>query len=465
MNRGFWIAAALLFMVGIGAYAYNGQYSRYLSDDFCIYNESIGRDAIAKTVEWYSNSGGRIAQYMTLVWSLSAGVEFASISPALLLAAWLLALTWALYPLARRVVGAGSAAWAWAAALILAALAGAPQIAQSLYWITGAYTYTAPLIAASLLFGVLIRARTEIVSTVLASIAAFALALIAGTFAEPLATWLAAILCLSCIALLVPRFGMTHSARRGVAVWIAGTLGALAAVVILVIAPGNAVRAGAFTASESVFSAGIGTIQYGLLYLLLAYRTAPVVLLGLYLLAVLVALTARGTVQQVRFVHLALWIGAGMVALIAFMFPGVYATSVPPPARSFIVPFFSLSVTVIGAGWLSGWITRGRRTRRRRVAISARVGGGMALAVIALMVGVTAVNELRYTATYTRHAAEWDARDAQLRGLDAGTDAVVAPFTADIAASMGLDTVGDNIDIWVNRCAAAYYGLASVRTG
>jgi hypothetical protein len=451
-----WIAAAgLLLTLGIAVYAFNGVYSRYMADDYCIVGEIRGRDLFSMTAQWYREASGRVAQFIALIVTLNLGVGFAAVSPALLLLAWIAALTWSLLPLARRFAPERSA---WAAliaalALVWAALAGTPQIPQTLYWVTGAYTYTAPLIIASLLPGVVLRARAP----ELPSIAMLALTLIGGTFSEPNATWQFALLLAGLAAAVLLR-----ASHAQIVTLCAGLIGAGLAVVVLLASPGNLLRSAAFTPSGSVAATAVGSARYALLYALaLAPRLAPLALLALFIVPSLIALAMpQLPILPSRRLGwaLILWIAAGFFSLTAFMTPGVHATSAPPPARSFIIPFFSWSTALAGAGFLCGCIIRARHGGRPA---AVRAAAPLSAALIALAVGASALPELTAAPVYAQYAAEWDARHRALREADGAV--TVPPYTVDLALSSGLDTLTDDPDDWVNRCAAAYYELESVR--
>ncbi|PJF26278.1 MAG: hypothetical protein CUN53_08515 [Phototrophicales bacterium] len=451
-----WIAiAGLLLIVGIGVYAFNGIYSRYMADDYCIINEIRGRDLLSMTAEWYHSASGRVAQFVALIIALNLGVSFAAVSPALLLLAWIGALTWSLLPIMRHFAPERSrlAALTASAALIAAALAGSPQIPQTLYWVTGAYTYTAPLIIASFLPGIVLRARTPL----LPSAAALTLTLISGTFSEPNATWLLAALLSALIGTALVRAQRAQTVTLG-----AGALGAALAILVLLSSPGNALRSTAFTPSDSVIATGLRSIQYALLYTLaLAPRLAPVALVALFIVPSLIALSMPRLpdlpTERLGWALL-LWIGAGLFMLTAFMAPGVHATLAPPPARAFIIPAFGWSVTLAGAGWLFGCILRARHGHRP---ILTRAAAPLGAALIAILAAVTVVGEITLTPIYAAYAAEWDARDRALWEADGAIS--VAPYTRDLAVSTGLDTLTDDPESWLNRCAADYYDLVSIR--
>jgi hypothetical protein len=451
-----WIAiAGLLLLIGIGIYTFNGIYSRYMADDYCIVHEIRGRDLVSMTAEWYQSASGRVAQFVALIIALNLGVSFAAVSPALLLLVWIAALTWSLLPLMRHFAPDRSrlAALTASAALIVAALAGSPQIPQTLYWITGAYTYTAPLILASLLPGIVLRARAPL----LPSAAMLLLTLISGTFSEPNATWLLAALLSALVGAVLVRAPRAQLVTLG-----AGAMGAALAILILLASPGNALRSTAFTPSDSVIATGLGSIQYALLYALaLAPRLAPLALLALFIIPSLIALSMPRLpalpTERLGWALL-LWIGAGLFMLTAFMAPGVHATLTPPPARAFIVPAFGWSVTLAGAGWLFGCILRARHGQRP---ILTRAAAPLAVGLIALLVVLTVAREAALTPVYAQYAAEWDGRDRALQAAE-GT-AIIPPYTRDLAVSTGLDTLTDDPESWLNRCAADYYDLTAIR--
>ncbi len=451
-----WIAiAGLLLLVGIGVYGFNGIYSRYMADDYCIIHEIRGRDLVSMTAEWYQSASGRVAQFAALIIALNLSVGFAALSPALLLLVWIAVLTWSLLPLIHHFEPDRPrlAALTASAALILAALSGSPQIPQTLYWVTGAYTYTAPLIVASLLPGIVLRARTRL----LPSAAMLTLTLVSGTFSEPNATWLLA-------ALLSALIGaaLLSAPRAQIATLGAGVIGAALAILILLLSPGNALRSTAFTPSDSVIATGIGSIQYALMYALaLAPRLAPLGLLALFIAPSLIALSSPHPpvlpTERLGWALL-LWIATGLFMLTAFMAPGVHATVAPPPARAFIIPAFSWSVTLAGAGWLLGSLLRARHSHQPRLT---RTAAPLGVGLIALMAAITIVREATLMPIYAEYAAEWDARDQALWEADGAV--VIPPYTRDLAVSIGLDTLTDDPKTWVNRCAADYYDLVSIR--
>jgi hypothetical protein len=146
---------------------------------------------------------------------------------------------------------------------------------------------------------------------------------------------------------------------------------------------------------------------------------------------------------------------AALLAVIAaFMFPGVYATGDPPPARAFLLIQW-LIILLLG---VIGWVVGGR--------LRARAPGGVRplfAAACAVCAALIAVNQIGWTGQYANYAGMWDTLDAELRASDG---AVRAPGLAfDMAVAGGLDGLSSDPDNWVNGCAARYYGLELLAVG
>jgi hypothetical protein len=104
-------------------------------------------------VAQYTGWSGRFTSNATIMGTVSLGPWSARVVPALVILAWLAALLF----LARELASALRIAAAWPALLVsaggvlVASLAFAPDLFESVYWITGAMTYAVPLIGATVL--------------------------------------------------------------------------------------------------------------------------------------------------------------------------------------------------------------------------------------------------------------------------------------------------------------------------
>ena len=147
-----------------------------------------------------------------------------------------------------------------------------------------------------------------------------------------------------------------------------------------------------------------------------------------------------------------------MLVLIAFSFaPHAYARSFPSAYVRFPA-LVLLTLTLVVEGCLSGFLLCQVRFSSPAVLRAALLG----LAILTFMYPVRAATILYTRAPeYRAYATAWDLRDEQIRQAVAtgATDLVVVQ----------LDTIGGvqeykgTTSFWVNRCAADYYGLQTLR--
>ena len=204
------------------------------------------------------------------------GAKLAPFLPGIFLASWLIALTWALSQFMRIVSPAAPfiVPLLLAEVIINGTLVASPSIYQSLYWQTGAITYTLPLIFSAVYVGVVLRTlAADSTPTWMAVVGAF-LTFVAGGFSETYATLQMSALFVA----MVPCFkSHTKSCKRARLVLIGGLVGSILSAIILLVSPGNEERVEA-SAVQAVtaaprsllslleLSAGFGTdsVQYSI---------------------------------------------------------------------------------------------------------------------------------------------------------------------------------------------------------
>ncbi len=459
-----WIISAVLALPVL-LYAYAGTFSRYMTDDFCIINESVHTDIISETLSWYNTWGGRLSQPVALLSALKLGQAFPAISPLLLIAAWMVALAWALVELARwfgveRPFLKGILV---ALLIVYATLAGTPQLGQSLYWLSAAYAYTAPLPLFALMLAIIFRAaRTDQMRVWIVIIGAL-LAFIVGSFAEPVVTFE-----LMALLLLFAGFWAFMRTNRAVQIVLAAQIiGAIIALVLMVASPGNAIREVNFEASPSFIHTILFSFVDGISYLLLF---APTLALGAVLGSVgLAALLAIYTPSRLNafspsrlLLILLAWLIVNVIISAAFMAPGIYATNAPPPARSLIVIQFNAAIFYAGVGYLAGIILR-RQMRPKQPDGWRPLGIAMAVVLLLIAPLGTTLTFSREAQVYAQFSREWDRDDQLLRTANADSGVVsLPPFTVDVARGLGLDSLSTDPAGWVNQCVAEYYGVQSV---
>ena len=254
MNK-FLAASLALSLLPVTIFAYMGQFSRLMLDDY--HYLDIGRDLGPWGAMIYMRNtwnGGYTDQFMHGIFA-RFGTTAPRILPFLLATLWLLALAWLIKcALSRLDISAPRNAVALgAAALITAGMIDAFHTHQSFYWYTAGVAYSLPL-AAFVLYFVLALKSARIVEHKprfrMALLIGFVYCfMVAGTSAMHLvfqATFLAILLATAAI----------HARRTGLkahfAVIAAGFAGTVASFFVQITAPGVALRITTISPLESV---------------------------------------------------------------------------------------------------------------------------------------------------------------------------------------------------------------------
>lgn len=147
-----------------------------------------------------------------------------------------------------------------------------------------------------------------------------------------------------------------------------------------------------------------------------------------------------------------------LIAITVNFAPSAYAQSYPS-ARVRFPSVFLLTLMLIAAGSLLGYLL-GQRKPLPASMLFHRLA--LAILLLACLYPVrAAVRIYDHVPEYRARAAAWDARDAYIRQA-------VAQGATDLEV-VQLDTIGGvqeykgNPAFWVNRCAAVFYGLNSLR--
>jgi hypothetical protein len=404
------------------------------------------------------------------------GPSLAAVMPLLLITAWLLALAWAFFPLVRRSAWGEPRLLAAAAAglALLVLFLTTPNLFQSLFWRDGQVNYSFPLLGLTLLGGLFVRVALSAAAPKPLELAAvFGLAFISGGFSEAFDAMQVAIwgLVLAAILVLIP----PADRRRLLPVGLAALGGALVALVIVVIAPGNQVR-------QDLLPYRVGLLRL----ITFSIRNAAYIVAkyplwhpGWALLSVLVPFLtawwltpASASAQPERslrsfwaepwFRWLVLLPIAAFVGIIAACAPVVFAMDAYPDDRTVFIPQFVLVLTAITWSGLLGWVLRRYRFLpdpghgRLQRALPA-----VLLAAILLASGLTLLDTARSAPEYQAYAQSWDTRAGQLIAARVNGPAEIK--VPGLTARFGIADLQAGPDYWVNRCMANYYGLANIQ--
>lgn len=430
------LLAAAAVVAALVVIARIGWFSRMLSDDYCTAARLERLGFFGSLAAWYSDWSGRVGYYAIKAAFEAPGrwtIPFTGALFALLLsAAATLLVRNTLGTTPRRALLAG-------AALAAAIVAGSPHPNHTVFWQTGAITYTLPMIIL-IVWGALLARPITTPRPFFAFTVSAAVFAVSGTLSETtLAIQLAAVLC---AAVAVRRTSHIWSAFGALA-------GTLIAAVVLTSAPGNAVRAAYFPPRGSLVDAATDAVVGTAAFTLDELQTlAAVIAFAAGLLAA--SRAERGTSRGA----LAIALICGVVLPWTGVVPSLWALSGRLPERVLHPPHVLIMIACGALGAAAAVALRLSSAFRRNVTTT------LAAAVLAIACAIAAYSMTFWIDPAAEGAATLDAIVRDLERAPDGAHVIV----------YGPDIVGDlsfaarDPKYLSNLCVADYFGLASVRT-
>ena len=470
---------ALLFLgLSLAGLAYLGTFTRLHADDFCMAGDAARLGVFQSVLNWYNHWTGRLMfLFFTSLLGLG-GPSLASIAPVILIAGWLLILAWALLPLIQSAAWDSPRLLAMVAAglALLVLFSTIPNLFQSVFWQDGQVNYAFPLLGLTVQAGVILRtwlgrASSSCPAAVYIAVI-FVLTLLSGGFTESFSALQAALWFLVLVALLLLASPATR--RRLLPVAAAALAGALIALLIVLVAPGNQVRQDLMPVRAGLFRIITFSIRNAA-YILAKY---PLWNPGWALLSVIVPflsawwLSPNSTVPRPPGSLRQLWADPWLRGLIlvpvgAFMLlaaacaPVVYAMDAYPDDRTILIPQFILVLAATLWSGLLGMVLRRYRYLPDPSAQSwRRAIPAVLLGAIVLASGFSIMSTIRQVPDYQAYATSWDQRAGLLAAAhQKGTSDITVPG---LSNRFGVADLQAEPDYWVNRCMAIYYGLANI---
>jgi uncharacterized protein DUF6056 len=396
--------------------------------------------------------------------------------PGLLVTLWFVGTVWAsyqLHSLARKV------SWAsvvlYAGFIIVATLEAAPNVAQSLYWQTGALTYVAPLVLLSFYVGVIgaaVRERHNNLSYRLNLLYAGTLTFVAGGFSDAYVVLQSCGLTLCVLVLEIVASEESKSRLRHFL--IVGLMGSLVALLIVAVAPGNSIRLTYFAHQFGGLKILKLTTWYSVGFIARQILTHP--LLFVVSLTLPLVLGLRDSSQDSKRVwnhRICLWVllltpAVVFVIIMCSIALGVYAMSVMLPERarillSFVLVCGTLVWSSAASEYLIGRLLPQRRQIKKLSFVANLLGFLLVLFPLTSIVSVVRMREQARS-----FAVDWDRQDSELKAAkQSGISEVTVPQIGDFQSRIGKGSSDLHLrtdpTFWINRTVARYYGLTSVR--
>lgn len=473
-NRLFQIVASLnslavLFVLSV--YAYGGLFSRYQADDYCesVYLLSSQNllDATFKAYVSWLNSYSVLLFVQLIDW---AGIWGFRLMAGVTILFWVLSLTWLFSEIGKALnfrLHSMTNLW-FAGVAIFLSLYQAPALYQILYWRTSLIPYTLPLaffilITAFVLWYARFPYRKP--QAVWAGILCVGLVFFAGGLGETTSALQIGLLAIAVVVVWLTR--KEHQRKDILSILAVSLAGAVVSILLLAFSPGTITRLNVITTRFPIYNPielSLDVIVYTSQFLWDAFKVAPLPNL-ISIIAPLGILyyqlsDRQGNLPQVSSSRIRLT----LVLFPVFMFIIIGCSFAPsafvrtfPVARARFAAHFVLTLGLVLEGGLLGiFVSR----------IGLPVKAGLVKVVVVVFLGLLILYPLRASAKVyaslsenRAFAAAWDVRDAYIRQSvsDGARDLVVVQLEP--IGGVGEYRGKTSGTIWINNCAAKFYGL------
>ena len=431
-------------------YGYLGIFTRYVFDDFCAGRNLAMRGFWGSQIWTYFNHSGRFSSYFIRIGlALVGGSHETGFIPGALLIIWLAAAIWAFLqygePVDRRRYWLS--ALVLAELLIFAMLRTGPDPGQSFYWQAGNITYTLPIILATFYLGLLpyyAKAQERSLRSAVLLVSGFVMLIGAGTSETNAVFQCAGIL----MAIVACHLNFVPAIRRVLPVLYSGFAGSAIATIIVVIAPGNAVREAGIRTSSPVLAKStilLKTFVASTKYVVEFLHTRPLAALAMFLIPFVLSgfqqlhSGPRFGWRPTIYITAAGWIFAFFLIFSAIL-PGMYAFSAMPPERALFIDHWVLLLALLLTGFAFGQFIRSWCTKSQILSFVAAI---CTVALIFPWATKSARDNFAAIGNLRKYAAAWDNQDAHLRSMRSkGELQVSLPWNTSTASNGNVDQVG-----------------------
>lgn len=466
-----WVGVATTSLV-LFFYGYLGTFSRYYADDFCKSGLMVRHGFWSGQWIQYSTWSNRFAGMFTVGVSDFLGGGFIRLWTALTLLLWTFGLAWGIWQTARllRLSLPKWMVFFLAEGIVFFSLIQTPDLYQSLFWRMGNITYTLPLALMVFLYGMIVEGFLRLFNKRKACgwiAGAGLLAFFAGGFSE---TTLALQTALLGAVLIIVLFRKSTTVWRRAAGWSVGValMGSLVSMIVVLLAPGNAVRQATMSAHLGLLALAQEDITNAFLFFYItlknnAFQILLTILGPMFVIYGYYADDKKVAVSRPSLLILGLFLSPliGYLALAAVMAPASYAQSSYPDGRVLIVGSFVMTLVFVIDGSLMGMILSQlhQLTAEPRPASLKILTAFLALTIL-LYPLYDAYKLDRLIPSFQASALAWDDRDALIRHARDNGQSQIMILSLDVPA--GLSELQTDPANWINVCMGMYYDVDSI---
>ncbi len=453
----------ILLMIGIALYIYTGTFSRFQADDYCssrlLREEGYLSAQIKSYTTWSNRYSTMLVTGVVDVFDI-AGIRFL---PGVLIAG----LFSSIYFLFKRILIRlgrkinGIILFGLTSIVTFFSIYTSPNQFQSFFWRSGNITYTLPVICLFLLLAILIDNNPDDDHNWQKVLIGF-FSFFAAGFSETNAAMQTIILGTGVIVViwLENKTGVNNHKRSW---WIVALAGTLAGLIVITLAPGNTIRMQQMPEPPGFFEWVFLSLRYSLGFIYNSITGYIVPVFVVILLGFLLAIQTQW--QDIKISHLLRLMVAILIivyfVIVACCAPSAYAQSAYPEDRAFTGAKILFTGGIVSFGYLLGIIFQLRRAKSPGFKFKMHQANGAFLILLICVYLIYAVlNVLVEIPDYLNRAIEWDERAEQIYSLRQAGEMNLTVKALD--SFERVREISDNPDLWVNRCAAAYYQVDSV---
>jgi hypothetical protein len=456
----------IVLVLSILPFIYTGTFSRYQADDYCFSSSLIQNGYLGALKDSYQTWSNRFSTILVIGLIDPLKVIGLRILPGVLISGMLGGLYLLIRELKKRMEWKlGRTEYFILAAMItFFTVYTAPDQFQSFYWRSGSITYTLPVVILPFLLALILRANSQTETPqglLLMGGSIFLLALLNGGFSETTAAFQTVIfgLLFGWVLLKAPQ----EKKKQKLALLLCAISGVIAAMIIMILSPGNAVRLENMPAPPGLFMLIYLSFRFAAGFVVNTIQGSPLPVVISFILAFTLAMLSSWKDISLRGWTWLFWgipVGAFLL-VVAVCAPSAYAESAYAEARAFLPARWVLTLAGIAWFYLLGIVYQTWRYKNPKYQlIKEQTFIAFIIVLSSFYVMRGALVTLGSIPDYQARAKAWDTRAARIeQQINTG---ILDIETTELDSFGRIRELSDNPKLWVNKCAAIYYGVNSI---